>query len=245
MSLTGNVFLGNFCPMCGEIMKVTKKGVCKTCEEKLPYLNMPYCMKCAKPLLENDMFCKECKEEKRSFDRVLCVYEHTDMAKKSIYDFKFENRRKNAEWYAGEIKNRFYEYLMTLNPEVIIPVPMHIKDKRKRGYNQSEVLSAEVGKLLNIKVDNNFLLKTIRTKAQKDLDKNMRLLNLKKSLEINTVPSFLERVIKKEFKKEYKKVILIDDIYTTGSTAQACSDVMKKAGVEDVTVICISRGVIN
>ena len=233
MSL-GNILFGNFCPMCGNLMDIREKEVCRKCRNSLPYLKMPYCMKCARPLEEEEVYCDDCKTGKHWYDRVLCLYEHTDMVKKSVYDFKFENKRRNALWYAKEIKEKYSDYICSLEPEVIIPVPMYKKDKLKRGYNQAAVLAEELSKMLGIPMDEKYLLKTEKTKAQKELDKELRVFNLKKSLEINQ--SYSER--------NYKRIILADDIYTTGSTVDACSEVLKKAGTADITVVCISRGVI-
>ena len=68
-------------------------------------------MKCAAPMRESGVYCNKCETTHHWFDTVMCLYEHTGCVKKSVYDFKFENRRDNAGFYADEVKKIYGEYL--------------------------------------------------------------------------------------------------------------------------------------
>ena len=115
-------------------------------------------------------------------------------------------------------------------PDLIIPVPLHKKRRRKRGYNQAGVLGRRLGRLLGIRVDDKSLLRRVYTDPQKKLGRLERKKNLRNAFAL------------KESFKPVPVVLLVDDIYTTGNTIDAVSEVLKKKGVEKVYFLTISIG---
>ena len=134
---------------------------------------------------------------------------------------------------AGTLNPTYYDGIIVLSQlQIILPVPVHRSKLRKRGYNQAELLADVVGRRLDIPVDNGHLLRVSDTTPQKELSPLERANNIKQALEVRALPA------------EWKTVLLIDDIYTTGATVQACTEALQEAGVEQVYVgvICIGEG---
>ena len=115
---------------------------------------------------------------------------------------------------------------------MIVPVPMYAKKQRARGYNQAEIIACELGKIIHIPVNTRFLKRNKNTVPMKEVSGRDRSKNLENAFIAD------KNVVK------YKKILLVDDIYTTGATLDACAAVLKKYGVEKVygACLCIGRG---
>lgn len=142
---------------------------------------------------------------------------------------KYKNRREYLDFYSEAMARRFADRVRGWNADVLIPVPVHAARRRKRGFNQAEELAKRLGRLWGIPVDTRLLVRVRKTQPQRELNPEERLKNLQQAFAADNrrgVP---------------KKVILVDDIYTTGSTMEACSRTLKDAGVEEIhfVVICI------
>lgn len=116
-------------------------------------------------------------------------------------------------------------------PEVLVPIPMYPKKKKLRGYNQAEILAGYLGEYWNLPVDTELLKKVRDTGAQKELDRATRRKNLLEAFEA-------------ERESPYQRVLLVDDVYTTGSTVDAAAESLKRAGISDIfyIAICIGHG---
>ena len=112
-----------------------------------------------------------------------------------------------------------------------MPVPVHPQKKRERGFNQAELVAKELGKLMGVPVDTNYLLRKEKTTPQKELTRQQRKGNLREAFAI------------KENGKYYKRVLLIDDIYTTGATIDAISEILRenKTKIIFFLTICVGR----
>lgn len=143
--------------------------------------------------------------------------------------FKYHNRREYAQFYGEIIVERHGRELTELKLDGIVPVPIHRHKKRKRGYNQAELIARELGIRIHVPCYPDCLIRTADTTPQKELNDVQRLENLKNA--------FLFR----ENHVELKKVLLVDDIYTTGATIEACTLALLAGGVAEVyyTSVCI------
>lgn len=235
MSIVNSVlgmFFTNTCPLCGKVLAFNAKGACKECNEKVKYVREPRCQKCGRPLGDMDqILCEECAKRNHHFDAGICIYEHTGQIKKSIYEFKYKNRREYGEFYAGESVKMYGKLLKQWNIDAIIPVPIHKDRERERGYNQATVFGQALARIIAVPIKKNILIRTKKTERQKELTDIMRYLNLKNAFSIDR--NAMEGI---------KNVLVVDDIYTTGSTVDACSSILKKAGARKVYFLCISAG---
>lgn len=218
------------CYACGQISWGDDETyVCKSCTKKLKYIGGNACLKCGKLLLDNEKsLCSECEKGNRHFDSGAALLLYDDTMQKSIYMFKEYHRAEYGEYYASDLFSKYETYYRELKPDMIIPVPISKKKLKKRGYNQSEIIAKRLGGLLKVKVESDVLYKR-DTIEQKTLDATERKKNLKKAfiLQRNIVQS--------------KTVMLVDDVFTTGSTIDTIAELLKDAGATKVhfTTVCI------
>lgn len=224
--------------MCGEIVIPKTDDICKGCKKQLKYIKEPRCKKCSKPVETfEEEYCFDClkKEYNYIYGMSLWLYDHT--MKKSISDFKYKNKLEFADFYVKELVKEYESIIIKIKADALVPVPIHKSKLRSRGYNQAEILADKLGSKLNIDVYANLLLRDKKTLPQKSLSDKERLKNLIKAFSYNK-----EICMKKH--KKLKTVILVDDIYTTGSTIEACTNVLMNNGISNVYFIslCIGNG---
>ena len=218
------------CPFCG---RVNSQGICTLCRKKLEVIRIrePRCMQCGKPVRhEEQEYCHDCIYTEHQYIRGYSIWLHREPVSTSIYQFKYHNQRRYGICFAEELVCYYGHMIKEWRPDLIIPIPLHKKRRKKRGYNQAEIISIEIGKRLQIPVDNRSLVRRIYTDPQKTLGHRERKRNLNHAFAVSK--GFLP----------VRTVLLIDDIYTTGSTIDAAAGVLKKKGVEKVYFLTISIG---
>ena len=227
------LFYPPVCPLCEEVLSGGKTRICDNCRPKIQYLTEPTCLKCGKEIDDSETeYCRDCKEKPKSYVRGFPAMIYKEPLKRSIVNFKYHNKSSYADCFAREIIKTHGKDILNAAPEALIPVPIHKAKLEKRGYNQAKVLADSLSVYLNIPVDDEILKRTINTTPQKLLNDTERQKNLEKAF------------ISDKKQVQYKKVMLVDDIYTTGSTIESCTKALKKAGVREVfyTGICIGKG---
>lgn len=222
------------CPVCDDIVVPRGESVCLKCRKVLSPVGNIFCLKCGKPLKNaGQSHCSECTGKKRNFDECRSAFIYDDAMRKSIYRFKYNNRREYAKYYADEIVHLLGDKIKNYNAQAIIPVPMYIKKERKRGYNQAFLIANEVSHLTNIPVLDKYVQRNKSTKIMRHLGAKERENNLKKAFKIS------DDVVK------LNDVIVIDDIFTTGATIDAVAMCLKEHGTGKVYGICLSTGCMN
>lgn len=234
------------CVFCGKAIAMksyrgimegkTYDCLCEKCRINLKdkYIEEPYCFKCGKQLDEAAQeYCDDCRRKKQNFDRGLSVFKYHDDIKESVYRFKYRNCRLYGDFYGEQMAEKYKDIIIKWKPDVIVPVPIHRSRMKKRGYNQAELIGRALSDGLNIPLDTNVLFREKKTKPQKNLTKDIRIKNVENAFKV------AKNVVR------YNKIILADDIYTTGATVNACAKVLKEAGVQEVYFIsiCIGAGV--
>ena len=223
-------FWPEVCPFC---QKACKKGICDTCRKRLESIRIkePRCMRCGKQIrIMEKEYCYDCLHTHHYYDRGISLWLHREPVNQSIYQFKYHNQRRYGTIYAQEILYWYKDVIVSWHPDVIMPVPLHFRRKRKRGYNQARILAELIGTGTGIAVDSRHLIRRKYTNPQKILGHRQRKKNLKNAF-----------AVKKDF-VPVKTVLLIDDIYTTGSTIDAAAYVLKQRGVVNVYFLTISIG---
>lgn len=224
------------CPLCSCITGTKGELICRECRDKLYPIDEPKCLKCGKPIEDFEKeFCFDCERKKHHYRKGYGLWIYKGEIKKSVAAFKNYNKKEYARFYVEELIHKYGEEIHKINPDALVPVPIHWRKKVKRGYNQANVLARELGKILEIPVLSDLLIRDKYTLPQKQLNDKERLKNLERAF------SFSWKV-KHKFSKDLKKIVLIDDIYTTGSTIEACTNVLLQNGVEEVYFICICMG---
>ena len=227
-----NLIYPRRCPVCDEIVPMGDGLVCFECSKKIRYIDEPRCRSCGKHLTdENNIFCYDCENKHHIYDYGYAVYEYQSM-KKSIYRFKYKGRCEYAKFYARDVCRVLGEEIRKMDADALIPVPLHKSKLSSRGYNQAELVAEEISHITGIPVAKKLVKRVRRTIPQKELNDRERQNNLKKAFNITS------DVVK------LNKTIVIDDIYTTGSTIDAVAKELKQHGVGKVYFItlCIGEG---
>ena len=229
------------CPVCDGLRPIGAPRAHVKCRGKLTPVGADTCMRCGKPVPEGAAeYCYDCSAKgESSFERGVSVFLYEGEIRESMVRFKFHRREEYAPWYAAELLAAQGTTLCGFGAEAVIPVPVHRRKMRNRGYNQAERIARELAYELELPMYADYLRRNRFTVPQKELSNHERVRNLMRALE----PGWQAEWLKRQHKTP-RRVILVDDIYTTGSTLEACSSVLKATGVEHVMVatICIGGG---
>lgn len=209
-----NLIFPNVCGFCDEI---TKNNLCDSCKVKSQI------HKKEKELYVFDKY----------FDELLYLYNYEGIIRDSIIKYKFNDKSYIYKTFAEEIINSQKLSSKIKKIDMIIPVPISKKRKEERGYNQSQLIAKYLSKKFNKKYIKNVLIKNKNNLLQSSLNKTKREKNV---IGVYDIPK------EKNFEIENKNVILIDDIYTTGSTVNECSKILKNKGhAKSVVVLVIAK----
>lgn len=218
------------CPVCDRAVKPFGSLICEACENSFVYIKEPYCLKCGKGLREEEKeYCGDCINHKHMFDRGRALFEYKCTAD-SIYRFKYKGRREYAAYYAECMVGELAEWIVKCRPDAFVPVPIHRSKRRVRGYNQAEVLAEQLHKITGVPVENDLIKRVRKTAPMKDLSASERQNNLKRAF----------KICRNDVKLD--TIVIIDDIYTTGSTIDAMSYELRKAGVKHIYFMTLSIG---
>lgn len=210
------------CPYCGEVIAVGA-AVCDDCAGRLPYIPEPACARCGKH--QKDCDCKT-KQPHRFYQCVAAPFYYTGLAKQAVYRLKFQQKPDTARFLGREMDRVFTQKYRTQPFDVVTAVPMTRSHRRKRGYNQAELLAKYIARREAIPY-RPLLQKTLDVPPQHTMSADQRRGNV---LGIYTVTDPREIA--------GKHVLLIDDVYTTGSTIEECAKILLVAGAVDVHVLC-------
>ena len=218
------------CVVCDEPSDQREKGVCRKCQEKIVYIRAPFCMKCGKAVRDaEDAYCEDCRKKTHVFLQGTAVFDYGSMAD-SIFRFKYGGRQEYAHFYGREMYERKKEWLAAIKPDALIPVPIHSSRKRKRGYNQAEVLARALSEHCGIPVYADLIGRTQKTLPQKNLTRRERQNILKKAF----------KILRNDVK--LSTIVIIDDIYTTGSTIDAVATTLQEAGITKIYHMTLAAG---
>ena len=218
------------CPVCDRAVRPFGSLVCETCKNEPVYIKEPCCMKCGKELEnEESECCGDCMRHRHLFDRGRAVFTYKSMSD-SIYRFKYRGRREYAAYYAECMAVQLGEWIVRCRPDALVSVPIHTSKRHIRGYNQAEVLAKELGNILHIPVETGLIKRVRKTSPMKDLSVSERQNNLKRAFKIcrNDV--------------KLSTIIIIDDIYTTGSTVDAMSYELRSVGIKRIYFVALAIG---
>lgn len=239
------------CPVCGRLQKGKEKGLCPGCRKSLPRVTEPVCSRCGKPIeIDTQEYCRDCSRKRRAAgmedDRTgmvsfskdpICqgtaLWLYTDSMKCAMANFKYKGCYGDGAFYAEELVRFRRDRFRRWQPDYVIPVPLHRRKRWFRGYNQAACLARELGLRMNVPVASEALERRRYTKPQKGFDHRRRRDNVRDAFRIRDGW---------ENRLWGRRVLLVDDIYTTGSTLESCARVLCDAGVSKVYFACLCTG---
>lgn len=221
----------NRCVLCDEPLPTTEKALCEPCYRQLPWLKGG-CRYCANPLLgptPDTSVCGRCQQSPPPFRSCHCLFSYEYPIDKLVTQLKFNQRLAYgrllgdllAESIARQIPNDDL-------PQVLIPVPLHRRRLRRRGFNQAYEIAKRCALTLDLPLLHKACRRTKDTQPQLDLDAASRRRNLHNAFSAHAPVS-------------YTNVALVDDVITTGSTMRELSRILLKTGVKRVDLWCIAR----
>lgn len=217
------------CLICGrDLPQVQDEEFCADCLTKLSKISeTKCCVVCGNAMSVADRVCINCKAHKREFDQARSVFIYENAAQNLIHGLKFRNQPYISRTLGFLMAEKFKK--LDWKVDVVVPVPLSKKRKKWRGYNQSELLAREFISHTGLEICTDNLVKVVETRQQKGLGFKERQENLQRSFKLRYSKAF-----------QGKKVLLIDDVLTSGATANACTKVLKNAGAEQVLVLCVA-----
>ncbi len=218
-----NLLFPQWCIGCG------KEGIliCSSCQSSLPRVMPPLCPKCGRPQ-PSGILCPSCVSWRAEIDGIRAPFRFDGVMRQAIYQLKYRNLRT----LAAPLARLLNDYLVTspVPGEVLVPVPLHQKRLRERGYNQSSLLARELSKLINLPVIDDCLLRQRHALPQ------ARTPTVEER-QSNVANAFTCR----DDRLRDKRVLLFDDVATSGATLGACATALKAAGATSVWGLALAR----
>ena len=220
------------CVTCDKVLLKMEKeqGFCRLCTKKVRLIGPAYCLKCGMPLKNNDELCANCKNICHEFTQAKAIFRYTGNMKNAMYRFKYSNKRCYGKVFAKHAMKTNGPWLINKKFDAIVPVPMYKKKMKIRGYNQAEVFAKELSRLLNVPVADKIISREMDTMAMKRLNRLKRKKNLLNAF------TLIENDV------QFRKVLIVDDIYTTGTTLDEVARALKLGGVEEIYGLCVCIG---
>ena len=218
------------CPMCDRIIEADRL-ICEDCAKDLPWIRDPFCLKCGRQIDdETQEYCPDCMRLNHIFDYGRCVFRYEGRLRDALMRMKFDNRRDYLDFFAATASVYSKSFLQRTGAEVIVPVPMHPRKRRERGFDQCRILARKISERTGLVDGSRILCRTRYTSPQKGLTMQERRDNLEN---VFSCPSG---------QMPYKKVLVLDDIYTTGATMDEMAAALKNAGAEEVYTLALCTG---
>ena len=240
LSSLGDEFLGLiypsniYCISCGNIIDNSRPySLCDTCVRTMKWANGRTCSRCGKILQEGYApdLCTDCRDGEHVFEKGYTCAEYGAAERDILHQFKY----KDKAYLGRKLAEIMYDRILAedLNMDMILPVPMFTRKEKKRGYNQAAVLAMSLAGLMEKPYDGKLLVRLAETEAMSSLGAADRRRNIQEAF---TVLADKKSIITE------KTVLLVDDIYTTGSTADACSQTLLEAGAAEVYIFTFASG---
>jgi ComF family protein len=218
------------CLLCDEPAEA-EMPICVACETDLPWLG-DHCQTCALPLLAAGLTCGECLLEPPAFEQVVVPWQYGFPVDSLITRFKHNAKgpfgHLLADVLGQYLQHRFDEGLP--RPDALLPVPLANKRLRQRGFNQAAMLARWLSESLDLPCEETVLRRVKDTDAQQSLDAKSRKRNLRNAFDL--MP---------DAQVKNRHLALVDDVLTTGATAQALARLLMNAGAARVDVYCLAR----
>jgi len=224
----------SFCQLCGQLLlEPEEKVVCRLCLDQIDIHQGPVCRVCGRFLYqgnEPDSLCLECQNSLPPYELHRSLGTYAGRLKEIIILLKYKGDEPLACSLSEHLYRHFGPQGMLTGIDLIVPVPLHRRKQRQRGFNQAELLARRLSKLTGSPLGLGILIKTRNTPSQVSLEARKRASNLKGAFAVRKADLIRKRII-----------LLVDDVYTTGSTIKECALALKKAGAKEIRAVTLAR----
>ncbi|MBS3920764.1 MAG: ComF family protein [Deltaproteobacteria bacterium] len=223
------------CHCCERFLEEGQKRICPDCLSKIRWIEPPLCTLCGTPFLSRRIEnhpCGACLTRRKYFTMARAVGYYEGPLREAIHRWKYEEKSYLTSFFGEKLAEGFRRYWGPGSFDLLVPVPLHSKRLRERGFNQALLLAKELSQRTRIPYSKRLLQKRISTPPQVHLSGRKREKGVKGSFHIQR-----DEAIKG------KTILLVDDVYTTGATVNECSKVLLKAGAERVDVLTVAHAI--
>jgi ComF family protein len=207
---------------------------CEACLDELPWLESPICPHCGRPFPKSpsspDHWCGDCLQGVFLFDSARSAVYHAGVVRKRIHQLKFGAQLHWVPPLAELLMGSIRRDAAAPPVDMVFPVPLHVKRLRQRGFNQAGLLARALGRVLALPVAFDGLVRKCWTEPQTRLNREQRLHNVKDAFQVADVNKVRKR-----------RILIVDDVYTTGTTLNECAKTLKAAGASEVHAVTVSR----
>jgi ComF family protein len=206
--------------------------ICSSCREKMPTVSHPLCTVCGIPFdgAGNDHECGDCLRHPPSFDVARAALIHDGPGRSLIHAFKYSNRIHLRRPLGLLTAGLLADFVALCGPDLIVPVPLHVRRLRGRGFNQAILLGEVLAREWGIPLHRQLLQRIRWTEPQISLTAEQRRDNVRGAFSVRDSAAVAG-----------KRVLLVDDVFTTGSTVEECAKMLKKTGACHVAVVTVAR----
>ena len=221
------------CMACGILLVGPRdESFCPACFSLIRFVASPFCPCCGIPLsgAGADHLCGDCILLPPPFSLARAVACYESVLLDAIHVFKYKGKIATGEILGKMMAGHVYPGFNIADYSLIVPVPLHLKRLRERGFNQAVILAKEISKRFSIPMDFMSLKRQTFTAPQVNLGKDQRRANVRGAF-----------IVRDGKKIEGRRIILVDDVYTTGSTVKECAGVLMKHKAMEVAVLTLAR----
>jgi competence protein ComFC len=223
------------CQVCHIIRSRARDGfVCDSCRRSVRFIEAPLCDKCGLPFsgeITSRFECGNCRGIQLHFDHARSAVEAKGLVLDVLHRYKYNRALWFEPFLASLLIARCQPALQTQGCELIVPVPLHPLKQREREYNQAERLANRLSDATQIPTDPNLLRRTVHTATQTRLSRSQRARNVRRAFALT-----------RPIRLEGRRILLVDDVLTTGATTSACAIALREAGALHVSVWTVARG---
>lgn len=224
------------CQVCGRDRAQAAEGfVCVACWQNVRFIKPPFCEHCGLPY-EGDITtkfeCANCRELELHFSRARSAVEINDLTRNVIHRYKYQHALWFEPFLADLLVRQAAPELAREKWDMIVPVPLHPARRREREFNQAERLGARLSKASGLPMNTKLLRRVEATGTQTHLNRKQRAANMQNAF-----------AMQRETRLKGARVVVLDDVFTTGATTSACAKVLLAAGAAEVCVWTVARGI--
>ena len=217
------------CLACRVSLEDEPGGLCPACWERLELIEGPVCDRCGCPSRAESPVCENCRDKAFRFARMRCLAPFGPEIQDLVHGLKYKGRVSVARDLGRRLGHSLSSCGFAAGVDLLHPVPLHGARRRERGYNQSTLIARAVSEATHIPVRTGLLSRTRQTVTQTGLDLAARAENVKDAFRVRKVAAV-----------SGKRIILVDDVITTGATCSACADALLAAGAREVRVAALA-----
>jgi len=228
-------FYPEVCQLCNEVRATAREGfVCSACRAHVCYIERPFCERCGFPYpgaISNEFECGNCRGMDLHFRAARSAVAAQDKVLEVIHKYKYHRAIWFEPFLVELLVKRAAPELRAADWDYIVPVPLHPVKLREREFNQAERLATPLSAATGIPVNKRLLRRILPTRTQTKLSREERAANVRKAFTLQKAGSL-----------EGRRIVLVDDVFTTGATTNACARVLCEAGACEVCVWTVARG---